>query len=1052
MAATGGPSTEQFDAYFQRADLDRDGRISGAEAVAFFKGANLPQQVLAQIWAYADQNQSGFLSRPAFHNALKLVTVAQRKMQLTPEIVKGALYGPASAKIPPPQINFAVLPTPQPNSVAAAPSPQMRTSLPSSQAMGFRGQSPASMNTSQQFRPPISSPGMNQQFSQGQPLSSAGMNQQFGQLQTSSTGMYQQFRPVQSQGHQFGQIQPSSTSMNSNFGQIQTSSTNTHQHFGQVPLGANMNQQSIPSQGNQLVRPPYPGPAPRPPQADGGLIAPSGDSRLGSGPPNFKNDTSAATTAPVAQNPLDQLSSFSSAASQDPKVSVGSVQRSTSDSVFGGNMLSANQFQSQPESSAPLSSAKPDPFEVLQKTVAKPSTVVQVPQTSSFLGSNQQVQTQVKPQLSSSNSPSSVGSSIPEQSQTSWPKLTRASIQKYTKVFMEVDTDRDGKITGEQARNLFLSWRLPIEVLKQVWDLSDQDSDSMLSLREFCIALYLMEQYREGRSLPSSLPNSVMHDETLLSLAGPPVGYGSMGWGHTTGFRPPQQGLPGARPFSPAGLRPPVHPTGSHADGSMQFSQQNARSRDVGEDHSLDVKGHGAIETNEKVENNEKVLLDSREKLEFYRTKMQDLVLYKSRCENRLNEITERARADKTEAELLEKKYQEKYKQVAEIHTKLTIEEASFREVQERKMELRQALTRIEQGGSADGILQVRADRIQSDLEELLKALTNRLSKHSIEIKPSTLIELPLGWSPGIPEVAAIWDEEWDKFDDEGFSFDTAVPANGKPVSAQRDLSSPSLSPEAVSDADTSSDKPFSTVSGALETESMYSADENKSPQGSPHKETTSEEYSGKHFRKSSDEDAETNRSFDESAWGNFDNNNDDIDSVWGFNAKESNIAKGEEKYFFNSTDFGASPSRTDSPDAGNTFNKNSQFIFADSVPATPQSRAANSPPSYTFEPRDPFSDSFSRYDSFSARGRSSSPPRGSHARFDSISSTAGFERGRSSSPPHGSHARFDSITSTTAFDQSRKFSFDDSDPFGSGPFKVTTSETPKKGSEWSSF
>jgi len=28
-------------------------------------------------------------------------------------------------------------------------------------------------------------------------------------------------------------------------------------------------------------------------------------------------------------------------------------------------------------------------------------------------------------------------------------------------VFVEVDKDRDGKITGEEARNLFLSWRLP---------------------------------------------------------------------------------------------------------------------------------------------------------------------------------------------------------------------------------------------------------------------------------------------------------------------------------------------------------------------------------------------------------------------------------------------------------------------------------------------------------------------------------------------------------------------------------------------------------------
>ena len=40
---------DQFEAYFKRADLDQDGRISGAEAVSFFQGSGLPQQVLAQV-------------------------------------------------------------------------------------------------------------------------------------------------------------------------------------------------------------------------------------------------------------------------------------------------------------------------------------------------------------------------------------------------------------------------------------------------------------------------------------------------------------------------------------------------------------------------------------------------------------------------------------------------------------------------------------------------------------------------------------------------------------------------------------------------------------------------------------------------------------------------------------------------------------------------------------------------------------------------------------------------------------------------------------------
>ncbi|KAK4434113.1 hypothetical protein Salat_0574000 [Sesamum alatum] len=139
----------------------------------------------------------------------------------------------------------------------------------------------------------------------------------------------------------------------------------------------------------------------------------------------------------------------------------------------------------------------------------------------------------------------------------------------------------------------------------------------------------------------------------------------------------------------------------------------------------------------------------------------------------------------------------------------------------------------------------------------------------------------------------------------------------------------------------------------------------------------------------------------------------------WG---KEPDHGKHEEKYFFGSNNFGASPEKTDSPRADNKSQKNSPFTFEDSVPGTPISRAGNSP-RYSIGSRDPFADSFSRYDSFTTHGRDSSPVRENLTRFDSISSTRGF-------------------------DHSSKYSFDDSDPSGSsGPFKAS-SETPKKGSE----
>ncbi|XP_048426722.1 uncharacterized protein LOC103928117 isoform X3 [Pyrus x bretschneideri] len=85
--------------------------------------------------------------------------------------------------------------------------------------------------------------------------------------------------------------------------------------------------------------------------------------------------------------------------------------------------------------------------------------------------------------------------------------------------------------------------------------------------------------------------------------------------------------------------------------------------------------------------------------------------LYKSRCDNRLTEITERASADKYEAESLAKKYEEKYKQAGDVASKLTIEEATFRDLpvayttyklQEKKMELNRAVVKMEQEGDSD--------------------------------------------------------------------------------------------------------------------------------------------------------------------------------------------------------------------------------------------------------------------------------------------------------------------------------------------------------------
>lgn len=78
-------------------------------------------------------------------------------------------------------------------------------------------------------------------------------------------------------------------------------------------------------------------------------------------------------------------------------------------------------------------------------------------------GQFQLAQSVVRPAPAPAPAPPSIPGVAPGtgQSQVSWPKMTQTDAQKYAEVFVKVDTDKDGKITGEQARNLFLSWRLP---------------------------------------------------------------------------------------------------------------------------------------------------------------------------------------------------------------------------------------------------------------------------------------------------------------------------------------------------------------------------------------------------------------------------------------------------------------------------------------------------------------------------------------------------------------------------------------------------------------
>eukprot|EP00250_Pteridium_aquilinum_P014854 c22237_g1_i1 orf=56-3061(+) len=998
-------SPDLFDAYFRRADTDRDGRISGQEAVSFFQGANLNREVLAKIWQYADQGQTGYLSRAEFYNALKLVTVAQTGRDLTPAIVSRALNGPAASQIPAPQIQYASGPAP------AAPQAQ-----PPGGAIPVRPMGPSAPQY-QQYTAANMPPGPRPMAPTSQPrptniatpTRSASMSTDWPTTKSSS------WSGPASSSNQNGQVS-----------QVQIPSTPQDGLQGSFFAGANS-------------------------------TAPKAE------PDFFGGDVFTAVPAKPAVVSSQALASLSATQMHQPSPTANQVPqpRATQGAVQPGRALVPSSFT--PAATSNMLQSVATPAGQQDRGMGTPSFGIDASKT--------------------------------------WPKMTDAIVRRYTKIFFEVDTDKDGKISGTQARDLFLSWHLPREVLKQIWDLSDQDHDSMLSLREFCVALYLMERHREGRTLPAAIPAAFYFDETgvqalriseaQVAVAQNSAGYNLPAWRQNPGVL---QGTgPGLPPRAVSGLpgqsqvRAPTAVHGRDVFASPQMVHPSSRApvmdmksvNQLAADDQLTLqsKHQGAVDSERKVQEYEKRIMDSKEKMEFYRTKMQDIVLFKTRCDNRLAEITEKAAADKREVEAMAKRYDEKYKQAGESQARLLADEAAFRDVQERRLELYSALQRMEQGGDLNAFLQVRADRLQTDLGELKKVLNTKCKQFGLRIKPVSLLEIPFGWQPGIQDTAAQWDDNWDTFEDEGFAYVQDLMEEG---TAGSDASKP----KSVASWDESGHDPL-TTDAEVHAEETVSEGNEDTTSSKDHQDSTAENgdhedvsssspgHSGSGISSTKDtsdsqkldrQPSSSQVEFDDFSsnggdWASvFSHKNDDTDSnaSWGrsdalgtkasedsgFQAGRLNTAKSFE--LSNSFDMLSVSGKGDLPTFGPIRTKERTPVFFDnSVPSTPLHSSFSPGPisSGGF-----FDDSVPSTPLYNNHATGSGSNRDHFTRFDSFSSTTSDFR-----PSSDSFARFDSFNHAgSGFSQSFT-SFDEHDMLGTGPLGGGQSSR-RSTDAWSSF
>eukprot|EP00080_Pristionchus_pacificus_P010706 PDM70726.1 itsn-1 [Pristionchus pacificus] len=101
--------------------------------------------------------------------------------------------------------------------------------------------------------------------------------------------------------------------------------------------------------------------------------------------------------------------------------------------------------------------------------------------------------------------PGAGGATFPGKQLENWT-MPQQNKLKYAQQFNGVDKQRAGFLNGPAARNALGQSGLPTHALAHVWTLADVNKDGRLSVEEFSIAMWLIDQHKTGFALPAELP------------------------------------------------------------------------------------------------------------------------------------------------------------------------------------------------------------------------------------------------------------------------------------------------------------------------------------------------------------------------------------------------------------------------------------------------------------------------------------------------------------------------------------------------------------------
>jgi hypothetical protein len=84
-------------------------------------------------------------------------------------------------------------------------------------------------------------------------------------------------------------------------------------------------------------------------------------------------------------------------------------------------------------------------------------------------------------------------------------KVSKETLQRYKQLFLDSDTDKDGYLSGDEVRAIWLKSGLDIRSLGLIWNLADLDDDGRMNRREFCLGMFIIDEKLRGCTIPTQL-------------------------------------------------------------------------------------------------------------------------------------------------------------------------------------------------------------------------------------------------------------------------------------------------------------------------------------------------------------------------------------------------------------------------------------------------------------------------------------------------------------------------------------------------------------------